>query len=228
MLIKIKRIVLYDMKKQIAVIVAHPDDETLWTGGTLLSHPSWQVFIACLCGKTDLGKAEKFSRALAVFGAAGKIEDMDGHQQWPLPEKHIQQKVLHLLPHKAFDLVITHSPSGEYTRHRRHKEVGTAVIKLWHSGKIHTDKLWTFAHEDGDKTHYPRTITTANNCYILEQDTWQKKYKIITEIYGFKAESWEAQTTPMEEAFWQFTKPGEALKRLNNSGRKLNESIGII
>jgi len=25
--------------KTVAIIVAHPDDETLWAGGTILSHP---------------------------------------------------------------------------------------------------------------------------------------------------------------------------------------------
>ena len=27
-------------KKNIAVIVAHPDDETLWSAGEILSHPN--------------------------------------------------------------------------------------------------------------------------------------------------------------------------------------------
>ena len=39
--------------KAVAVIVAHPDDETLWAGGTILSHPSWQWFIVCLCRGSD-------------------------------------------------------------------------------------------------------------------------------------------------------------------------------
>jgi len=35
-------------KKIVAVIVAHPDDETLWAGGLLIDHPEWDVFVACL------------------------------------------------------------------------------------------------------------------------------------------------------------------------------------
>jgi LmbE family N-acetylglucosaminyl deacetylase len=31
--------------KNVAIIVAHPDDETLWAGGTILNHPSWKCFI---------------------------------------------------------------------------------------------------------------------------------------------------------------------------------------
>jgi hypothetical protein len=38
----------------------------------------------------------------------------------------------------------------------------------------------------------------------LPDEIWQKKYDIITNIYGFSPESFEAKTTPHEEAFWCF------------------------
>ncbi len=38
---------------EVAVIVAHPDDETLWCGGTLLSHPFWNVLVLTLCRASD-------------------------------------------------------------------------------------------------------------------------------------------------------------------------------
>jgi hypothetical protein len=36
-----------------AVIVAHPDDETLWAGGMILTHPGYNWFVASLCRKSD-------------------------------------------------------------------------------------------------------------------------------------------------------------------------------
>jgi LmbE family N-acetylglucosaminyl deacetylase len=33
--------------KNVAIIVAHPDDETLWAGGTILNHPYWRI-LHCL------------------------------------------------------------------------------------------------------------------------------------------------------------------------------------
>lgn len=204
-------------EKTIAVIVAHPDDETLWAGSTLINHPSWQVFIACLCRKDDPDRSVKFNKVLQFLGAKGKMGDMDdGPEQQPLPEKEVQSRILKLLPHKTFDLIISHSPKGEYTRHRRHEEIGKAVIKLWHMGKIHATALWNFAYEDGNRAYYPKAITKGTFLFTPDQENWKKKYKIMTEIYGFTTDSWEANTTPEEEAFWQFNNPGEALRQLNH------------
>jgi hypothetical protein len=45
-----------------------------------------------------------------------------------------------------------------------------------------------------------------------------RKYKIITETYGFSRSSWEAGTTPIEETFWRFSNAKEAKQWLNNGG----------
>src|SRR5580698_6235430 len=119
-------------KKKVAVIKAHPDDETLWAGGTILDNPSWDCFIACLCRKDDPDRAPKFARVLEILGAKGKMGNLDdGAEQTPLAENAVEGAILQLLPATRFDLIITHSINGEYTRHRRHEEIGRAVIKLW-------------------------------------------------------------------------------------------------
>jgi LmbE family N-acetylglucosaminyl deacetylase len=201
--------------KAVAVIVAHPDDETLWTGGTILSHPSWQWFIVCLCRKNDKDRAPRFLKTLQILGSEGIMGDLDdGPEQKPLDKNDLEHTILQLLPSEQFDMIISHNPGGEYTRHIRHEETGKAVIKLWHAGKIYTKELWTFAYEDGDKKHYPRAIRNATICNNLTEQIWLKKYRIITETYGFEKTSFEAETTPRTESFWQFTNPYDAQKWL--------------
>ncbi len=202
--------------KNVAVIVAHPDDETLWAGGTILSHPSWNCFIICLCRGSDKERAPKFYKALISFKSEGIMGDLDdGPDQKPLNKTEVEHAILELLPAKHFDLIISHSPTGEYTRHIRHEETGKAVIKLWNSRKISTNELWLFAYEDGNKKYFPRPIETASICRILTKRIWLRKYNIITETYGFEKNSFEAETTPRSESFWQFTYPYDAKKWLN-------------
>jgi len=203
--------------KTVAVIIAHPDDETLWTGGTILSHREWNVFIGSLCRASDINRAPKFFKALKVIGAKGKMGDLDDSAELkPLSDKEVEQAILDILPATKYDLIITHNPSGEYTRHLRHEEIGKAVIKLWNAGKLAASELWSFAYEDGGRKYYPKPIERANIVRSLTLPIWQKKYSLITETYGFHKSSWEAQTTPTTESFWQFTNPLDAMNWLNN------------
>ena len=205
--------------KIIAVIVAHPDDETLWAGGTILSHPLWKWFIVCLCRGSDAERAPRFYKALKVLKSEGIMGDLDdGHEQKPLDEKEVERAILDLLPPKHFDLIISHNPTGEYTRHVRHEEASKAVIKLWHAGKISANELWTFAYEDGNKEYYPRPVENDTIYRTLTKRIWLRKYSLITETYGFEKNSWEAKTTPLAESFWQFTNSYDAEKWLNNGG----------
>ena len=193
--------------KSVAIIVAHPDDETLWAGGTVLNNPSWNCFIISLCRKDDEDRAPKFYSVLKALNAKGTMGNLDDEpEQTPLNNVDIQQVILDLLPKTDFDLIITHNLMGEYTKHLRHEEVSKAVISLWLTNKITADALWTFAYEDGNKAHLPEAVKKAHIYNVLPAPIWLKKYALITQTYGFKKDSWEAQTTPKVEAFWVFRK----------------------
>ena len=218
----------YKKPKAVAVIVAHPDDETLWAGGTILSQPTWACFIITLCRASDTDRAPKFFRAIESLGGEGNMADLDdGPEQNPLAENEIRETILPLLPQRHFDFVISHNPAGEYTRHRRHEEIGEAVIKLWHEGRLSADELWTFAYEDGGRQYLPRPIKTATIYRVLSEDIWQKKYNIITEIYGFEKNGFEAKTTPRAEAFWQFTDSSVAQQWLENKSSHYESSDSV-
>ena len=202
--------------KTVAIIVAHPDDEILWTGGIILNNPQWNYFIISLCRKNDENRSSNFYKVLKILNAQGIMGNLDDEpEQKPLNTLEVEQKILDLLPKKHFDLIITHSPFGEYTKHLRHEEVGKAVIMLWNKDKIATNKLWVFAYEDGNKKYFPKAIENTPYFETLKKEIWIKKYNLITETYGFEKNSWEAKTTPKAEAFWVFNNPNDANKFLN-------------
>ena len=199
--------------KEVAVIVAHPDDETLWAGGTVLNHSDWHWTILSLCRGSDADRAPRFARAVQQLGGASDIGDLDdGPEQLPLPDAEVEKTVLSLLPETQFDLVLTHSPNGEYTRHRRHEETGSAVASLWAKGLIRARELWMFAYEDcgrGGKEDPPKAIKTAHLISRLPNDIWRRKHAIVTDTYGFAPGTYEADIVPREEAFWCFQSPTE-------------------
>jgi LmbE family N-acetylglucosaminyl deacetylase len=216
-------------KKTVALIVAHPDDETLWAGGMILSHPSWNWFALSLCRGSDMDRSSRFYKALKILKSDGIMGDMDdGPEQNKLDEKVIEKTILDLLPPKHFDLIITHDPSGEYTRHLRHEEVSRAVINLWKSGKVSTNDLWTFAYEDNNKAYFPKAEEEGTFFRALLNRIWLRKYAIITETYGFEKSSWEAQTTPKIESFRQFTDPLDAHKWLKICEKKQLEDFKLL
>ena len=194
-----------------AVIVAHPDDETIWAGGTVLNHSDWHWTIVSLCRRSDPDRAPKFARAVQQLGGVSDMGDLDdGPEQLPQSEGVVQQVVLSLLPERHFDIVLTHSPHGEYTRHRRHEETGTSIASLWQQGLIEAKEVWMFAYEDGGKggkQDLPKAIKTADMISYLPEDIWRRKYNIITDTYGFAPESYEAHIVMREEAFWCFQSP---------------------
>ena len=188
-----------------AGIVAHPDDETLWTGGLILMHPKINWTILTLCRLSDPDRSPKFNKAMKALGAEGVMGDLDdGPEQAPLNIKEVEEKILSILPKNEYDLILTHNTQGEYTRHRRHEEIAEAIINLIEEGRLKTNKLWMFAYEDGNRTHLPRPILHTDQTIFLPTDIWKKKYEIITQTYGFSENSWEAKTTPRKESFWTF------------------------
>ena len=194
-----------DARPRAAVIVAHPDDETLWCGGYILTHPEFRWRIVTLCRALDADRAPKFHQVLESLGAEGEMADLDdGPDQTPLPPWQVEETAAGLLAGNSYDLILTHGPLGEYTQHRRHAECCRAVVELWRSGRIDTKRLWMFAYEDGGRAYLPRVRQDADKRDMLPDEIWLDKRRLITDLYGFGPDTWETGTTPRHEGFWCF------------------------
>jgi|SRR5450759_1638007 len=208
-------------RQSVAVLVAHPDDETLWAGGTLLSSGAWSTFVWTACRASDRDRAPRFYQALAGLHAQGSMADLDDSpEQSPLADELIERSLLQGLPSRRFDRVLTHSPLGEYTRHRRHEEVARAVLRLWLRGTLSAPELWLFAYEDDAGNRLPSAIASADVVHPLSPEVWQQKHRLMTDCYGFAVQSWEAQVTPRTEAFFCVTTAEQATNWLEKAGNR--------
>jgi hypothetical protein len=92
------------------------------------------------------------------------------------------------------------------------------VVALWRTGRLETRELRLFAYEDGGRAYLPRVCGDADLRRTLPERIWRSKLEIVTELYGFGPESWEARATPREEGSWCFSTPDGAGNRLSSSG----------
>jgi hypothetical protein len=142
------------------------------------------------------------------------MADLDDEpDQVPLLIEQVQETIARLLAETSYSLILTHGPRGEYTQHRRHEECCRAVVELWQSGRICTDRLWSFAYEDGGRAYLPRVRNDADRRDVLTENLWLEKHRLITDLYGYGTDSWEARTAPREEGFWCFNSAQAAAKR---------------
>ena len=184
------------------VIVAHPDDEAIWMGGTILKHAAWEWHVLSLCRVDDADRAPRFRRAACALGVRAYISDLDDSPVLvPLSaDLHEIKERIKLLVPRDFNLIFTHGENGEYTRHERHEQVHRAVREMVESGEL-TGELLCFAYEDCKGRYHPRPAADARIRVVLTPQEHMEKRRIVRDIYGFGAGSLEYEAAGPVEAF---------------------------
>jgi len=123
------------------MIVAHPDDETLWGGGHL---SEGGYLVICLTNEKNKTRSDEFRKAVAQSGKnQGIILSFPDRfffmrSKWTFCQKYIEKDIGYILSLKDWEAVITHNPDGEYG-HIHHRMTSKTVTEY-----ARKDKLWYF------------------------------------------------------------------------------------
>ena len=120
------------------MIVAHPDDETLFGGGELIQHAS-EYKVVVLDYGNHMVRHREFIKAMEMIGV-GKWEHWDGEpykSSAAYNESVLIPLIERVLNEREWTKVVTHNQGGEYG-HYRHVSTHNVMARLC------PDKLWVF------------------------------------------------------------------------------------
>ncbi|MCL2675431.1 MAG: PIG-L family deacetylase [Firmicutes bacterium] len=112
------------------MIVAHPDDETLWGGGKLLTG-GW--FVVCITNCKSKIRSHEFERVMEFSGNAGVMYGFwDGYAPWRKKTvRKLTRKLSEIVGYRTWKKIVTHNRWGEYghPQHKRIHRIVTAVCE---------------------------------------------------------------------------------------------------
>jgi hypothetical protein len=175
--------------KKALVIVAHPDDETIWMGGTMMRHKDIRWTIFSLCRSSDTDRAPKFKKVCEHYGANCLMDDLDDTDTLEFHEAVVEsiELIKKNIKSKKYNYIFTHGRNGEYG-HGRHVAVNHAVDKLIQEGFLAPEKIFYFDYQKKDKTlDYSEIILGDEPDYVVElsDEEYQAKRGVMSGIYGF-------------------------------------------
>ena len=123
--------VIHAKEPESLMIVAHPDDETIW-GGSHLINGNYTVL--CITNGNNKKRKKEFMNVMKKTHSKGIIlsfpdKTKGKRDNWKSCKKDIQRAIQKEIDSKDWDKIVTHNPDGEYG-HNHHKKVSKYVTMI--------------------------------------------------------------------------------------------------
>jgi LmbE family N-acetylglucosaminyl deacetylase len=109
------------------MIVAHPDDESLFGGEALTSSRDWTV--VCATNGTNEQRRREFAGAMSSIGANYTILGHFDHLESGNFSNRLAEQLEELLDEFSYEMIVTHNERGEYG-HPQHRALHHIVRRL--------------------------------------------------------------------------------------------------
>lgn len=169
---------VYANENSSLMIVAHPDDETIWGGSHLLKG---NYTVLCITNGNNKKRKAEFEQAMKKTHSKGIIltypDKTNGQRDnWKTCKKQIQKEIKKEIDSKNWNQIVTHNPNGEYG-HIHHKMVSkfvTNILKKEHK----TNKLMYFGKYTARKNK-----ENLKNEKRMTKKAYEKKMQVI-QVYS--------------------------------------------
>tara|TARA_R110002167_G_scaffold318993_1_gene524702 strand:+ start:5420 stop:6148 length:729 start_codon:yes stop_codon:yes gene_type:complete len=162
------------MTSKLLFVVAHPDDESLWIGGTLKflsDRKEVDPYVLCVTGRHHPQRNDEFKKALDIAGIKNRFvaeEDIPsrGGISLSLLEESINTGISKM-GLEDVDLVVTHSHYGDEHQHAQHIQLFNYMGKYCSEKNISFAFFSTFVLPDIATVGKQRDMRRYKNTHIL-------------------------------------------------------------
>lgn len=155
------------------MIVAHPDDESIFAGNEILNN---SYYIVCITNGNNEKRKQEFEKMLDVTGNTGIMlsypDKTNGERDnWSSVKSDIEEDISNIIASREWGKIVTHNPQGEYghIQHKMTNSIVTKVVKQQHKEA----QLYYF----GD---YFKAINEAGHTKTLDEEQSKEKVKLLT------------------------------------------------